>query len=246
MSGAHPSTVLWRAHKNVGPYPAGVVPVPDQIRGTSFFPGGTGLWMPGARELPALPVGGVMVLGHDFHNEAGYEWSKKHEAENLNSPTWRNLRSFLDAVDIPKEHCFFTNVYMGLRRGEETTGRFPGAKYPEFVTRCREFFLLQVSTQRPALILAMGKYVPLFLGPLSSQLSPWTAKSSFKQRDAAGHSIIDNVTFVGASISPCVIVSIVHPCFRLQNVWRRRWKDDTGEGAERAMVKEAMRMAGLS
>ena len=57
----------------VEPYPKGVVPVPERLPGTAFFPGAAGLWAfdPDA-PLPPMPVGGVMVLGHDFYSEAGY------------------------------------------------------------------------------------------------------------------------------------------------------------------------------
>lgn len=47
-------------------YPSGAIPVPEAIAGTAFFPGGHGLWM--EEGAPSFPVGGIMVLGHDFHS----------------------------------------------------------------------------------------------------------------------------------------------------------------------------------
>jgi hypothetical protein len=46
-------------------HPPGVIPMPTPgISGTSFFPGGSGLFMEGrARNFIEFPVGGVMVLG---------------------------------------------------------------------------------------------------------------------------------------------------------------------------------------
>ena len=115
----HPAHALFAGLDSVIPYPPGVMPVPEQIQGTSFFPGGTGLWHGQTAELPAFPTGGVMVLGHDFHSVQGYEWSRVNQAENLRAPTWRNLRHLLSRVPVQLEQCFFTNIYMGLREGQQ-------------------------------------------------------------------------------------------------------------------------------
>jgi uracil-DNA glycosylase len=75
--------------------------------------------------VPPMPVGGVMLLGHDFHSVAGYEWSRKNITENLESPTWRNLLAMLRAVPVALESCFFTNAYMGSAREHGQPGRSP-------------------------------------------------------------------------------------------------------------------------
>lgn len=234
---------LFAAARSVEPYPVGVVGVPEQIHGTSFFPGGTGLWVPATRELPAFPFGRVMVLGHDFHNVAGYEWSRKNELENLRSPTWRHLLDVLKQVRIAPENCFFTNVYMGLRAGKKTTGTFAGSKSPDFVERCRRFFVHQVEVQRPSLLLALGAHVPRFLAPLASQLSGWQELDGFPARDAADLSLIDGVRFGSPEAEPCVVVSLVHPSFRPRNVGMRRWKDLLGEDAEVGMAQHALALS---
>lgn len=240
----HNVHALFDKLRDVEPYPEGVIAVPEQIQGTSFFPGGTGLWVDGrTKEFPPFPTGGVMVLGHDFHNVDGYRWSKEHEQENLKSPTWRHLLELLEMVDIRREQCFFTNVYMGLREGEKTTGTFPGAKSPEFVGRCRQFFLHQIELQQPSLVLALGAHVPRFLAPLSPELAVWEQHRDFLARDAADVSLLDGVRFGGSSRQPCVIVSLVHPSFRPRNVGARRWRDHKGEPAEKEMILEAKRLA---
>jgi hypothetical protein len=58
-----------------------------------------------------------MILGHDFHSEAGYEASFKNGAEPVTQPTWRKLLEALKEADVPLEECFFINFYMGLRKG---------------------------------------------------------------------------------------------------------------------------------
>ena len=69
----HPAELLWRLQRRVAPNPTNVVPVPAPIQGTAFFPGGFGLWREDvSRPLPAWPLGGVMILGHDFHSEYAY------------------------------------------------------------------------------------------------------------------------------------------------------------------------------
>lgn len=184
-----------------------------------------------------------MVLGHDFHNEAGYKWSRDNEQENLRSPTWRHLLDFLKQVPIPLEKCFFTNVYMGLRTGKETTGTFAGSKSVEFVERCRQFFLHQVSVQRPSLVLALGGHVPRFLAPVAPELSAWNELDSFPARDAAERSLIAGARFIASDQHSCVVASLVHPSFRPRNVGPRRWKGFAGDEAEVEMVRAALRLA---
>jgi uracil-DNA glycosylase len=243
----HPVHKLFEDSREVCPYPDHVVEVPAQIQGTSFFPGGTGLWWGDAPSIPALPVGKVMILGHDFHSEAGYKWACAHQKENLEATTWLHLRELLGLVPIRLDECFFTNIYMGLREGTATTGRFPGAADSGFVDRCRNFFLRQVAMQQPRLILALGAYVPQFLAPRSRQLSAWTLPSSFSKRDETKTSIREEVIFDGVAIAPCVIASIVHPCMRNSNVHRRRWhsRDLHGKEAELELVRHAVNLAGM-
>lgn len=239
----HPVHFLFEEMQRVCPYPQGVTVVPEQIHGTSFFPGGTGLWHGKEQGVPSFPTDGVMILGHDFHSVAGYEWSRQHGEENLQTPTWLHLLKFLSRVPIQLEDCFFTNIYMGLREGKATTGRFPGATSPEFVKRCQQFFLLQVATQRPSLILALGAYVPAFLAPLASQLAAWATPGSFRSRDERGVSVIGEVVFPSSTLHPCVVASIVHPSLRLSNVRYRRWGSLSGDAAEVALVQEAVSLA---
>ena len=181
--GLHPSEALWVEHAPPPGYPAGVVAVPEPIAGTSFFPGGFGLWNPeGTRPLPSFPLGGVMVLGHDFHSETGYAASLARGHESPNQPTWRSLTALLERSGIPPCRCFFTNVYMGLRAGSRTTGPFPGARDAEFVAHCRRFLARQLSVQRPRLILTLGAVAPYVLAPLSRELDIWTAPRSLRNR----------------------------------------------------------------
>ena len=236
----HSTRQLWREVRFVEPYPSGVVSVPEQIAGTSFFPGGSGVWCEGRSEVPPVPVGGIMILGHDFHSVAGYEWARANLAENLKSPTWRHLLTLLKDVPIPLDECFFTNVYMGLREGTHTTGRFPGSRDRAFVERCRIFFNRQLRLQRPRVILCLGGFVPAFLAPLSRGLAEWTPGHSFGELDKRSVAVVLNARFHGADHT-CPVVALTHPCLRAVNVPRRRWQKNTGHSAELLMIRTALR-----
>jgi hypothetical protein len=95
----HTAAMLWSEHAPAAGYPPGVLPVPEPILGTAFFPGGYGIWNPtGSRTLPPFQAGGVMILGHDFHSRAQYLNSLGHGAESAKQPTWRNLIDLLSEV----------------------------------------------------------------------------------------------------------------------------------------------------
>jgi hypothetical protein len=117
----HMAETLWKRHHPPMGYPPGVLAVREPIPGIAFFPGGYGLWRPDvSRPLPPFPVGGVMVLGHDFHSEVGYEESLARGRKSESQPTWRQLIRLLCQVGIDPTRCFFTNVYLGLRAGAAT------------------------------------------------------------------------------------------------------------------------------
>lgn len=71
-----------------GLYPAGVVPVPDvRIKGPAFFPGGSGLYLEGGDtatpRTSTFPIGCVMVVGHNFDSQNGFERSVLRGKEQL-------------------------------------------------------------------------------------------------------------------------------------------------------------------
>ncbi|PLS79573.1 MAG: hypothetical protein CYG59_12535 [Chloroflexi bacterium] len=242
----HPVEFLVSALTKVAPYPKGVVPVPKQIAGTAFFPGGSGLWQPnGSDVLPHFPVGKVMVLGHDFHSEIGYHQSLAKCGENLKGPTWRNLLKLLREADIEPEQCFFTNAYMGLRAGSNTTGKFPGAYDADFVERCRSFLAEQIAVQQPRLILTLGNYVPSILASLSTDLGQWRKNHSLIQLDALGVPIVTDVRFHEDYNWRTAVVALTHPSLRPANIGRRHYRELRGNEAEVAMVREAINVSGI-
>ena len=240
VTSAHPIELLRQQHAPAAGYPVGVLPVPEPIAGLAFFPGGHGLWGTAAgAALPDFPVGGVMVLGHDFHSESGYRESLRVGGERTTLPTWRNLLSLLREVGIPEGRCFFTNLYMGLRDGTETTGPFPGAEDAAFVEHCKRFLVEQLRAQRPSLVLTLGVHVPPVLGTLSPELASWAEGRGLKHLDAAGP-VRRGVTFDGIPGFSTTVVALVHTSLRHASVRHRAYAGETGHDAEVRMLRDAL------
>lgn len=241
----HPAQELWYRHHPSGGYPPGVEPVPAPISGLAFFPGGYGLWgsQPG-HPLPTFPVGGIMVLGHDFHSRQGYDKSFKLGGEPETMPTWRNLLALLREMDIALEQCFFTNLYMGLRTGTGATGPFPGATNAEFVAHCKEFLLEQLRAQRPALVLTLGIQVPPVLGSMAPEVAPWGEDTGLKHLDAVG-AIQTGVTFEGIENYSTTLIALIHPSLRHASLRHRRYGTARGAAAEAELLRVGLTSAGM-
>lgn len=244
----HPVKALFAAMRRIEPYPPGVVRVPTRIPGTAFFPGGYGLWgvRPNAA-LPPMPIGGVMVLGHDFHSEEAFAHTLRQGTEVPATrgagrivPTWSGLCPVLCEAGLPLDRCFFTNAYMGLRQGAGVSGRFPGSRDPQFVKRCQSFFLRQVEVQRPAVLLTLGRWVPAFVAPLSPRLAPWLEVRSLADVDDKRRPVVLDVKFDRTTAPTCSVVALTHPSVRGPSVPRRRFGSLTGHPAEIAMIKKAV------
>ena len=221
-----------------------MLPVPEPIPGTAFFPGGYGLWRPDrSKPLPEFPVGGIMVLGHDFHSEAGYKASLARGQEAESQPTWRQLKSLLEEAHIDPRRCFFTNVFLGLRAGSGTTGPFPGANDPVVVDHCVTFLGEQIATQQPRLIVTLGINVPPLLGRLAVGLEPWTRGRGLKFLDAAGP-VQTRIEFKGSAAVHATVVALTHPSLRHASVRHRRYGGEIGHAAEVTMLGDALDMAG--
>jgi hypothetical protein len=235
----NPLHELWRRHAPPLGYPDGVVGIELPIPGTAFFPGGYGLWGAEAgRPLPEFPVGGVMVVGHDFHSESGYRESLSRGRESESQPTWRNLLALLSAAGIPPHRCFFTNFYMGLRAGRATTGPFPGATSDVFKAYCRSFFLEQFRVQRPNLVLTLGINTPHAIAPLAPRLAGWARAPGLRRLDEAGP-VQSGVEFDTVPGHLTTMVALTHPSLRPASVRHRRYLGQIGHQAELAMLRDA-------
>ncbi len=237
----HPALSLWSEHSTLGPYPDGCFQVPEAIPHTAFFPGGYGLWHPkeGSR-LPEWPRGGVMVLDHDFHSEDGYRDSLALGMEPTSQPTWRSLSRMLEEAGISATSCFFTNFYMGLRRGSGTTGRYPGPRSEAFVRLCREFLVRQLDAQRPRLVLTLGAWVPSLAAELGGGLEVWRGAKTLKEIDA--HAPIPRDVRLHAG-SPCVVAALSHPSFCPRSASTRAYIGLRGPDAHSQLLRDAVLQA---
>ena len=122
-----------------------------------------------------FPVGGVMVLGHNFDSECGFNDSSQRGKEILTRGTWLGVLNRLEAVPIPPYECFFTNAFMGLCKGRKNTV-YQGRNDQRFREACARFLRFQVEVQRPRLILTLGLKVPPLLQSITSDLGPWQGR----------------------------------------------------------------------
>ena len=212
----------------VGPYPPGVLRVPEPIGGTAFFPGGLGLWLEGDNALQHFPRD-FMVVGQDFNTFATYERARTAKSEVDSSPTWRNIRKIFPMLEVPLSDCFFTNVYMGLRARGPETGRFPGANDRRYADRCVTFFRRQIEVARPRIIVTLGLEPLRFLGRRVFGFRPPDAMSRCDRIYAP----------LAVAHGETALVALTHPALYFANVGRRRFGAHAGAEAERAMVRAA-------
>jgi hypothetical protein len=237
---------------NVEPYPEGVQGITERLPGVAFFPGGMGLW----KVDGPFPDEKVMILGHNFDSEAKHgEDLKRGDCDpRTRSRTWGALVPFLERVRLAPEDCFFTNFFMGVIKGNESEGRFPGASDPKFVTRCGEFLAFQLKVQRPRVVLTLGRFVPPHLAALAKLLKSkgWGSLKRFADLDKNKCPLVHKVQFEAVDSVICSVVALLHPSHRAgANLQRRRYnklKGDAlkGDAAEVAMVRDALEHNGIS
>ena len=230
---------LRRQVGSITTYPNKVFPVPEPIPGLAFFPGGSGLWQDDPASDPAdIPVGGVMVVGHNFDSYLGYKRSFDKKEENRKGPTWRPLIALLTRANVDLKQCFFTNFFMGLIEEGPSVGAFPGAKDPEFVALCRTLLLEQIRIQKPAYILTLGIHVIPFVATSALELAPWANVKNLMDMDERNVGLVPRVLFREAAHA-CPVVALTHPCMRHLNIGRRRYNELPGDKAELAMIADA-------
>ena len=237
LNEVHPIETLFLQLKNVRPYGEGMVEIHKPISGLGFFPGGDGLWKdPGSTLRPPMPVGGLMVLGNNFQCAKQWEAIRKAGTESRDrDPTWRNLLVLLKEAGIDESQCFFTNSFMGVIQGDNPMRTVAGMRDPGFLTRCRDFLLIQLRLVQPRAILALGNRVPRFLAPLSEQTSHWQKATKWAEIDRNDGSFVKEARFLDVE-HPISIGCIVHPSLRRPNLRRRAYKGLVGADAERAIL----------
>lgn len=214
----------------VEPYPDMVCGIDTMLDVTAFFPGGKGLW--NEEESETFPS--ILALGQDFSTEKVYLKMLHDKGSEINGPTWRNLRQLFIEANIEFTDCFFSNVFMGLRKTDSMTGKFPGFKDKGFVSRNLNFLLFQIQTIEPKMIITLGKYSADLVSKLSDNLEPWKNNKALNEPD------IGLIKKVGINGNNYTCVALEHPSMRNSNVKRRKYKDYVGNEAEVWMLKDAL------
>jgi hypothetical protein len=230
------------------PYPEGLTGFPGKLRGQGFFPGGDGLWREAAATTghAPFPTGGVMILGNDFGcldnpdpRSPGFVQCLAKGYED--PPTWK-IRATLRKATIPGDQCFFTNAYLGLRTSVKSTGLSPGSSNALFKSICRDFFIAQMSLQKPKLIVCLGHEPRLFVAPiLLPDRHAWRKAMSFPALDQTCDQILYGSLQTGKEeLNPALVV-IAHPSFAWSThaQYPRTFLGQKGEAAEIALLAAA-------
>jgi len=140
---------------------------------------------------------------------------------------------------------------MGLIKGNKQTAKFPGANNAKYLKWCRPFFIEQLKTQFPKLIIVLGRPACEFLAAMSNSLASWRTCTNWQELDTSfAGPVVTNVSFTRLPYAQLpgwstVVVALVHPSYRGRNVKYRSYGGLTGDSAEQAMLKDAIRLSGV-
>jgi uracil-DNA glycosylase len=223
--------------KNISTYPDSLKKVCCEIKGIGFFPGARGLWQ---MEDHSLEGKSIMILGHDFGAEKDYQLSVKRGCENLQGLTWKNLVEMLNQYDVNPEDCFFTNAIMGVRTNSSAIGESPAFDHPEFLKDCKNFFIEQIKSQKPTLIIALGQHIWKYLAEFSETLNALSYIKTFSELDNKELSFVKQVKFNTIPNFTTNIAFITHPTYWHLNVKNRKYKQLVGIDAEKEIIKSCI------
>ena len=214
------------------PYPATMKMVKGEIPNRAFFPGGKGTF----NNDDNISGKEIMIIGQDFDSEKNHKISIKNGEENIvKNPTWRNLGLILKELNISPNNCFFTNVILGIRKGNKAIGKSPAFKDPVFIKNCQDFFLIQLKIQKPKAIIVLGKFTAQVLAGTADDLKGWSKINSFSILDEQNIQIKKDVIFQNGIKSNLVILT--PPSYRQAYVFRRQYDGFEGHSAEIKMIE---------
>jgi len=95
-----------------------------------------------------------MMLAHNFDAELLFNESVIRGIEKMDDGTWKGMHKYLKGAELPPERCFFTNVFMGLKPGRKSRGKYEGSE--QHKKQCREFLKYQFKRIRPCLVVVLG------------------------------------------------------------------------------------------
>ncbi|TWI44868.1 uracil DNA glycosylase superfamily protein [Pseudoduganella flava] len=228
------TSYLFNKQANISAWPPELEPVAEMVRGTAFFPGGSGFWEP--EQEQGLPD--VMVVGQDFSTKSEHQAMLAGLASDVDSATWRNFLKLAKAASLDLQSCFFTNAIMGLRKGGSCTGPNPGyvRRNKDFVAATHDFLLEQVQVVRPRLIVILGLPAARVFAAIAADLASWRTLK-FRELDARELSIRKAIR-IGDVTTTCVV--LLHPSYRQANLRYRRLDTPTCSDPEISLLKNAI------
>ena len=210
--------------------------MPSYLPGTAFFAASAGLYRrAGSHRLPPFPFGGWMFVGHNLDAEGPFrlrlESGHSHGDPARPMRTWQNLYKLLATAGVDPRECFFTNAYVGLKEGDDPTGRFPGSGDAAFRQWCAEFLMEQVAVMRSRVVATLGVDAARFLSSLFPGLQDWDRPRLPPSQPRIA--VVQNHQFG--------VVALVHPSAHHVSLHRRSYDEATGLEAEAALLVAATR-----
>jgi uracil-DNA glycosylase family 4 len=197
----------------------------EKMQGPGFFPGCNGLHDNQSGSVNKF----VMVVGQDFDTKINYDkLGDKGEVDS--NTTWRNLKKLLIEINIQESNCFFTNVYMGLRKDGKNTGPSPAKKSPNFSNQCQVFFKEQLRVINPELVLILGKEPAKFIAEtFPNYFTNWQQIGLLKEFYQEEKNIYNDLEFENKSIR---FLFALHPSMSNTNrslIWGKGNKEKETE-----------------
>ena len=189
----------------------------EKMKGPGFFPGCSGFHDNLSDDVNRI----VMIVGQDFDTETNYN-KLGDNGEVASNTTWRNLKILLQDIGIPRNICFFTNAYMGLRKDGKNTGQSPAKKSSSFTKQCQDFFKDQLRVINPELVLILGKEPAKFVADtFPNQFDKWQEMGVLKHFYEKEENISCVLEFENKNIQ---FLFVLHPS--MSNTNRAKiWKD---------------------
>jgi len=138
---------------------------------------------------------------------------------------WTGMYRLLEAARVDVSDCFFTNAFVGLRRGGNPQGTLALGRAMEFKNWCTAFLGEQVRLMRPRAVAVMGRPAWRFVGRMSADLSGWL------DRDVLPEPV--RTTLAGR---PTVAVPLLHPSGQGRFMHRRGYRTLDGAVASEAAL----------
>ena len=196
-------------------YPPEIIPVEKRVDSTAFFPGGIGIYENSNTEID------ILVLGQDFGTLSYHKALLKGKKVDTNCPTWIHMTALFNSVSIDlKNRCFYSNVFMGLRKEDKMTGPLlriisNSADRKTYKESCVRFLQNQIKIIRPKAVITLGNEpIKMLFEAACKNISSW--KRSTKATDS--NSIVKAIF----GDFECYCLALLHPSLRHSNLHYRK------------------------